>query len=279
MAALAERWEARDPLRLLAGLHYLVLGGEATWGAVDEALERHEDFLRRFVAEQAVQTNEVQRSWVLLPLVLHVAGDTELDVVEIGASAGLNMVWDRYRYRYERGEWGPRDAPLTLSGEERRPLPAALLEARPRVRSRIGIEPSPVDATTARGARLLKSFVWAGQDERLERLERAIEAVRADPPTIVQGDAAGELPRVLERLPRDGLTLVFQTGVLGYMSQEGRERLRDVIDGADRDLVFVSSGQPRAVPRSWGMRIYRPRGGRIFVGHADYHGAWLDYEL
>lgn len=280
MRAIADRWERRDPLRLLGGLHYLVLGGVASWDAVDEALERHADFLRRFVAEQPVQTNEVQRSWVLLPLFLHAAGGTEaVDVVELGASAGLNLLWDRYRYRYERGGWGPPDAPLTLAGEERRPLPAELLRSGLRVRSRIGIDRSPVDATTAEGARLLKAFVWAGQDDRLERLERAIAAVRLDPPTIVRGDAAEVLPDVLAGLPHDGLTLVFQTSVLEYLSQEGRQRLRDVIDRADRHLVFVSSGSPRTERRAWGMRIYRPGGGREFVGHADYHGTWLDYDL
>jgi hypothetical protein len=280
VGAIAERWERRDPLRLLGGLHYLVLGGEASWAAVDEALERHADFLRRFVAEQPVQTNEVQRCWVLLPLFLHAAGDAEaVDVVELGSSAGLNLLWDRYRYRYERGSWGPPDAPLTLAGEERRPLTEKLLQSGLRVRSRIGIDRLPVDATTAQGARLLKSFVWAGQDDRLERLERAIAALRADPPTIVRGDAAEALPGVLDALPRDALTLVFQTSVLEYLSQEGREQLRNVIDGADRDLVFVSSGSPRTEPRAWGMRIYRPGGERVFVGHADYHGTWLDYDL
>jgi hypothetical protein len=55
-------WDA--PLRLLGGLHYLVLAGEATW---DDAVELHADFLRDFMRTQTVQTNEVQRSWVLLP--------------------------------------------------------------------------------------------------------------------------------------------------------------------------------------------------------------------
>lgn len=277
---LSDRWERRDPLRLLAGLHYLVLGGEATWDAVDEAIEARADFLRRFVAERPVQTNEVQRSWVLLPLFLYAAGGAgRLDVVELGASAGLNLVWDRYRYRYERGEWGPQDAPLALSGRERRPVPAELLALRLRVRSRVGIDRAPIDATTAEGERLLRSFVWAGQDQRLERLERAIAALRPDPPRIVGGDVAEVLAGVLARLPHDGLTLVFQTSLFEYLTEEARARVRDVLDASERDLVFVASGAPGGEPRSWGMRIYRPGGERRFVGHADYHGAWLDYEL
>jgi hypothetical protein len=106
----------RPLLALLAGLHYLVLGGEATW---DDPLERHADFLADFVQRQGVQTNEVQRLWVLLPLFLRATrGADVVDVVELGASGGLNLVFDRYRYVYERGEWGARGAPLALSGTE-----------------------------------------------------------------------------------------------------------------------------------------------------------------
>ena len=279
VGALADGWQGRVPLQILGGLNYLVLGGEASWDDVNAALEEHGEFLRRFVAEQPVQTNEVQRSWVLLPLFLSALGDAEAHVVELGASAGLNLVWDRYRYRYAAGEWGPGDAPLELAGEERRPVPGELLARRPRLLSRVGIDRSPIDAATEEGARLLRSFVWVGQEERLARLDRAIEALRADPPPLVRGDAAEQLPRVLAGLPGDGVVLVFQTSLFEYLGEEARERIRDTIDSADRELVFVASGRPREVPRSWGMRIHRLGGRREFAGHADYHGTWLDYEL
>lgn len=280
MTGLAESWTRDAALRLLCGLHYLVLAGEAAWEDADAAVEEHAEALRRFVAEQPIQTNEVQRSWVLLPLFLHAAGGAEtVDVVEIGSSAGLNLIWDRYRYRYENGEWGSAGSRLTLTGAERRPVPAALLRTRLRVRTRVGIDPAPIDATTAEGARLLKSFVWAGQEERLARLDAAVEALRADPPRIVRADVADALPAVLAALPRGGLTLVFQTSVFEYLSERAREVVRESIDGAGRPLVFVASGRPRGERRVWGMRIHRPGREREFAGHADYHGAWLDYEL
>lgn len=274
-------WDA--PLRLLGGLHYLVLGGEAGW---DDPLAEHSEFLRRFVATQGVQTNEVQRSWVLLPLLLRVAQRARaetIDLVELGPSAGLNLVWDRYRYRYEAGRWGPEDGPLELTGEERRPIPAELLAITPRVRGRIGIDRSPIDVTSEEGARLLRSFVWAGQEERLSRLSQAIEAVRADPPELVRGDFVEELPHVLAQQPDDGLTVVFQTAVLGYVGEEGRTKVREALHefGRERPLAFVSTGKPRAPEEScWGLRlVYWPGGEREFAGHADFHGTWLQWEL
>jgi hypothetical protein len=274
-------WDA--PLRLLGGLHYLVLGGRAEWS---DPLERHRGFLSDFVATQGVQTNEVQRSWVLLPLLLRVAqrtGAAEFDLVELGPSAGLNLVWDRYRYRYEAGEWGPEDALLRFEGEERRRIPGELLDQRPKVRARIGIDRAPIDVRSEAGARLLRSFVWAGQDERLQRLDQAIEAVRADPPELVRGDYVEALPELLAGLPSDGLTVVFQTASFGFIGDEGRARVRAVLEeaGRDRRLAFISSGKPRAPEEDcWGLRlVYWPGGEREFAGHADFHGSWLKWEL
>ena len=264
-------WDA--PLRLLGGLHYLILGGEASW---DDPVEDHAAFLREFVRTQGVQTNEVQRSWVLLPCFLRAVqllGAEEIDVVELGPSAGLNLVWDRYRYLYTAAVWGPDDAPLTLRGEERTPLPAQLLSVAPQLRRRIGIDIAPIDVTTEEGARLLECFVWAGQDERLDRLRRAIEAVRAEPPELVRGDIGEELPRVLSDFP----TIVFQTAVFGYVDDATVESVRATLGEPGRPLAFVSAGGGRTGEHVWGMRIFRPGREREFVGHADYHGAWLDY--
>src|SRR5258708_18130637 len=77
----------------------------------------------------------------------------------------------------------------------------------------VGIARAPIDVTTEEGSRLLQCFVWAGQDERLARLRQAIDAVRTDPPELVRGDLAEELPRVLRDVP----TIVFQTAVFGYL--------------------------------------------------------------
>jgi hypothetical protein len=274
---LVSNVRGRGPLALLAGLHFLVLAGRASW---DDPLEQHADFLADFVRRQGVQTNEVQRLWVLLPLFLHATRGAEaIDVVELGASGGLNLVFDRYRYVYEHGEWGSRDAALALRGTERTPLSPSLLAAELPVRSRVGIDRAPVDVTSAEGARLLESFVWAGQEERSARLRAAIDIVRDDPPRILRGDITEALPDLLESLPDGGLTLVFQSSVFEYIDDAGRARVRKALDTSGRDLVFVSTGQPRDEPRSWGIRIHRPGREREFVGHADYHGTWLDYRL
>jgi hypothetical protein len=268
---------------LLGGLHYLVLAGEASWDAVDSTLDEHGDFLRRFVREHGVQTNEVQRSWVLLPSFLFAAEQGEadvLDLVELGSSAGLNLLWDRYGYTYAEGTWGPADARLALAGEERGSVPSRLLERVPRVRSRLGIDREPLDVRGHEAARLLKAFVWADQRRRLERIEQAIDTVRDDPPQLCRADVVEVLPDLLASRRSDALTLVFETATFGYLTSEERARARSALDHAGRQggLAFVSTGRARSGDSAWGLRVtVWPDGARTYVAHADYHGAWLDW--
>jgi hypothetical protein len=276
-------YDWRTPLKVSAGLHYLVLGGQASWADVRAALVEQREFLRRFIAEQAVQTNEVQRSWMLLPCFLEAVrrlGIEELDLIELGSSAGLNLVWDRFCYRYAGGSWGTDTAPLELSGDERRPVPERLLQIIPRVRSRAGIDVSPVDVTSDDGARLLKSFVWPDQTWRLELLDRAIEAVRADPPELVRGDVVEELPRLLARRRHDALTLVYQTAVLGYLAAEGVKAVYAALDEAAGagPLAYVGTHQPAPdVHTHYGLWLRVWPAERELVAEADFHGAWIDW--
>jgi hypothetical protein len=276
------RWDAA--LRLLGGVHYLVLTGRASWDRVGDALVDERNFLRGFVAEQRVQTNEIQRCWTLLPCLLDASrrlGASTLDLVELGTSAGLLLALPRLRYQYREGTWGPERAPLELSGEERGPVPASLLHEVPGVRDRVGIDLYPVDVTTDEGSLLLQSFVWADRGDRLQRLRRAIDVHRQDPPEVVQGDFVELLPELLSRRPLDGLTVVLQVAAGGYLSDEGWERLAAVLDEAGHQgpLAYVYAGIPE--PRTdlyWGLWLtFWPGGEREQIALADFHGAWLDW--
>jgi len=197
-AALVGELEWDAPLRLLGGLHALVLAGRASWSDLDLAVADPE--LPRLAA-RPIQTNEVQRSWTLLPCFLEVArrtGATTFDVIELGSSAGFNLLWDQYRYAYEHGVWGRSNALLALDGEERRPVPAALLALEPRVRSRVGVDLDPVDVTSDEGTLRLRSFVWPGRPGRMARLDEAIAAVRTERPPLLRADLVETLREGLD---------------------------------------------------------------------------------
>jgi hypothetical protein len=277
VAGVAPDLEWDLPLRLLGGLHYLVLGGEAAWDELDVALERHAQFLRRWCAEQEVQTNEVQRAWALLPAFLSLEDGRPFDLLELGPSAGLNLLWDRYAYRYATGTWGSGE--LELSGDDRVPPPAELLSRRVEVVRRRGVDLSPIDVTTEEGARLLQAFVWPDQGARLDRLQRAIEVARRDPPELIRGDYVGALPSLLrDRVPGAQL-VVFQTASTMYLDRGAAERLRAALHEAGRQepLVFVTTGRAPD-DDGFALEVERfPDGRPERVAVFDFHGTWLDW--
>ena len=232
------RWEV--PLKVFAAVHHLALTGrvEDPWSSFGDVLESYADELARFVAEQPVQTNEVQRCWGLLPGFLSAADRSRrFSLVELGPSAGLNLFWDHHRYRYPDAVWGPADAPIELSGRARGGPPAELFERDVDVVRRFGIDRHPVDVRDEAGATLLEAFVWADQPERIERLRRAVEVVRKNPPELVQGDYVELLPKVLAERPDDALTVVYHSASVVYLSRDIRERAA----GGDR-----GGGEPGA---------------------------------
>ena len=274
------------PLRLFGGAHYLVLAGQAEpywldgdpWPSFRALLESHADWLRTFVTEQSVQTNEVRRSWALLPGILAAAPGETVDVVELGPSAGLNLVFDRYGYRYVHGAWGRDDARLVLSGREHGFVPSRLLERRLRVRRRVGIDRDPVDVTTEHGARLLEAFVWPDEPERLERVRLAIDQLCEDPPLLVRGDFVDTIGDIVER---GTPTVVFDSNATEYLDDDRFALLARGISeaAAGTPLAWVSVELPRQEPvKSYVLEAQCwPGGARRRLANVHYHGAWLDW--
>lgn len=265
----------------LAGIEPYALSGD--WPDFRSALESQREFLARFVREQAVQTNEVQRCYALLPAFLELAresGAKTIDLVELGPSAGLNLLWDRYAYAYRAGRWGSSE--LQLSGVEYEPVPREVLARRVGVRRRLGIDLKPVDVTSEHGARLLHAFLWPGRVERAQRLRAAIRILRREPPTLVRGDYVELLPTVLAERDDGALTVVFQTASTGYIGRERRAELRALLEeaGGDGPLGWIST---RAVEeleedRHDGYELevgLWPGGERRLLLRCDFHGSWL----
>jgi hypothetical protein len=277
VAGVAPDLEWDLPLRLLGGLHYQVLGGEARWDELDVALERHAQFLRGWCAEQEVQTNEVQRSWALLPAFLSLDDGRPFDLLELGPSAGLNLLWDRYAYRYSSGTWGSGE--LELRGNDRIPPPEALLSRRVEVVRRRGVDLNPIDVTTDDGARILQAFVWPDQTTRLERLRQAIEVARRDPPELIRGDYVAELPSLLRDRVDGAQLVVFQTASTMYLDRGGAEHMRAALHeaGSAEPLVFVTTGRAPD-DDGFALEVERfPDGGPNRIAVFDFHGEWLDW--
>lgn len=232
-------------LRLLAGLHAIALRGDApglaghfpsTGGRpgsdlVEIALETMADHRDEIVAslDHPVQTNEVGRSVVLLALShwLTRLDVPEFDLIEVGASAGLNLNFDRY---------GARCGPLSMGEPGSRlffdegwfdgalPVPRAAARAA----NKIGIDPDPIDPLSQEGNLRLRSFLWPDHHERRERLAAALEILHEHPTRVERGSADRWIESHAGVAPAR-CTLVYHSIVWQYMGAEVQDRMRDAL--------------------------------------------------
>jgi len=229
-------------LRLLGAVNRLALTGKEpalaeayAAGHATEAWERLLDVLRRNSAElrdsleRPVQTNEVGRCAGLLFGFLAVAETTGLPLrlLEVGASAGLNLRWDRFAYAADGFAWGAADSPLRLEFElegEAPTLPAAV-----EVAERRGCDANPIDATTPEGRLTLRSFVWPDQPERIARVEAALEVASREPVALDRETASTWARRMLAEPAPGRATVVYHSIVSQYLSDAERAALFDGI--------------------------------------------------
>ncbi|MCX6021060.1 MAG: DUF2332 domain-containing protein, partial [Chloroflexi bacterium] len=141
----------------------------------------HRSAIIELIAVKLVQTNEVRRCSYLLPsfaFIQQQAGGRPLALIEVGASAGLNLLFDRYAYQYGQGPvWGVQDSPVTVACAVQNTAPP-LPETMPAVAWRRGIDLNPINATDPDAAHWLRALVWPEHPERAAMLERALAVAR-----------------------------------------------------------------------------------------------------
>lgn len=344
--------EQRIPNLLLAAVHDVLLAGDddvlADWypsvpaarGASEHTARpvgsdaddpwphfRHLALDHPGVAERLrtrrTQTNEVGRSLTLLPALFQASlaagssppgGVRPLGLVEIGASAGLNLRFEAYGYRYHlpRAETsglqttGTRTviesvgdgSRLMLDCELRGPLVPPIPAGPLPIATAVGIDHHPLHVGDPDDARWLVACQWPEETARLDRLRSAIAQAQEQPPVVEVGDAVDDLERHVLAVPPHALPVVVSTWVLTYLSVARQRELLQVLDriGAERDVALVFAEQPERVPglpmpaRPDGqpdgratalVRMEWRDGDRVAVRLADQHphGRWLEWLL
>ncbi|CAM5308020.1 DUF2332 domain-containing protein [Streptomyces abikoensis] len=292
------------PNMLFGAVHHLLRGGvqhplasyftghedldEARAGTLlTDFCRRHAERIRLIIATRSVQTNEVGRCAVLLPafaaLQQRLDDDRLIRIVDVGASAGLNLLWDRYTYDYGGHRIGlPASDPETvLSCEIKGGTPPLSLDVARFVRP-VGIELSPVDITDPEATEWLVSLTWPEQTTRMRTLDRALAQAVRTPPTILAGRAEDHLADVVTETPLDRhLVLVFSWSIYQiFGSPGGRERLVGILAelSRHRPLHEVSIGHfghttPRVIMASHDGGVSRSD----VVAHCDVYGTWLHW--
>ena len=285
-------------LRLVGGLHALHRRGDDArldgvfTGAVTERSEVV-DVLRATVRAHDAsllpwldgppQTNEAGRSAGLMTGLLHLAEryGPDMEVLEIGSSAGLNLLIDRYAFDLGGVRKGPDDAAVTIAPEWRGPTPPDVPIAFASVR---GVDLSPVDVRDPAEAERLAAYVWIDAAVRLERIERGIAMIRDEGVSLEQGDAADWVEARLAEPQAAGTTRVLMHSVVWqYLPRQTQTRIREAMDAAGaratdaRRLGWVMMEPNRDLHRHE-VRVRGWPGDRpmelVALTHA--HGAWVE---
>lgn len=268
-AALARLWPPAPPA-----------GAEALWAAMAPELDSAE--LLAFV-QRAPQTNEVMRSGVLAPgmLVARAASGLPLALFELGASAGLNLLPDRYRLELGGVLAGDPQSPLCIAPAwEGPPPPAVALE----VASRAGCDLVPLDLRETAEQQRMLAYVWPDQPDRLQRMAAAIALAAADPPLLLALDAAEFVDRHVQL--RDGrLTLLFHSIAFQYFPAATQARIVARLDALGRQATAAAplgwlrfeQDDPRAAdPPALRLRLW-PDGTDRLLARAHPHGSRIQW--
>lgn len=293
-----DAWIDAVPLRVAGALHALALTRQSpALAAVYDALASSDEDLRATVAaaldEHSAlvtaylrvppQTNEIGRSAVLLGGFAKVAQATGLPLatLEIGASAGLNRLWHRYRYALGNNlQWGDASSPVLIRSDWQGAAPT--LPAHIEVASHVACDAQPLDLQTEGADIRLMSYVWAGHSERLARLQAAIALARAAHLRVDCEDALPWLQRQLAA-PRPGVaTVVYHSVVWQYLPAATQAGLRSTIEAAgarataQAPVAWLAFEPPGEAPFELSLTLW-PGGQRRVLAQAQAHGQWVKW--
>lgn len=281
------------PLRIAGGLHNLVLSrsdlalaevyppasvsNDVLWSAVDHALVIHPNFWSAWL-RHAPQTNEVRRSAALIASAHFIAGQCTrpLSVSELGASAGLNLMFDQFQLVANGQTLGPTSK-VNLAPSWTGSVPEPKLFS---IGERRGIDLNPLDTTDPKARLRLLSYLWADQPERATLTKAAIDLQTA---IVDQGDAIDWLEERLQD-QKSNPHLIYHTIAWQYFPEKAQARGLKLIEQAGLSatkkspLFWLSmeaeDGAKGAVLK---LRVW-PGDVKIHLGHVDFHGRWIDWQ-
>ena len=240
-------WERRQPNLFLAAVRH-VSGVPRDRSEMEDIVRSRAYRIREVMLSRTTQTNEPARCAVLLPALAGLRQPMAL--VEVGASAGLCLLPDRYGYNYgthiiEPASRGPAVAPIfQCMASPGTPLPIA----QPKVGWRCGLDPNPLDVNSKTAMAWLETLVWPGHESRAQNLRAAIEIARADPPEVRRGDLRADLHVIAALAPRDLQLVVYHTAVLGYIaSPSDRDAFAKTV--RQTGAVWISNEVPSVFPK------------------------------
>ena len=203
--------------------------------------------VREVMLSRTTQTNEPARCAVLLPALLGLR--QPLALIEVGASAGLCLLGDRYGYDYGRQQITAPTSKYSVAptfhcrASPNTPVPSAY----PEIAWRAGLDLNPLDVNSATEMDWLETLVWPGQEQRAQWLRDAIAIAQWHPPKIHRGDLLSDLPTLAASAPTVAQLVIFHTAVLAYVAaQSDRDAFAEIV--RKTGALWISNEVPATFP-------------------------------
>lgn len=286
------------PLRVAGGLHSLYLAGaalelgpiyrdeppSADAAVVGGVIAAHEARLLPWL-DGPPQTNEAGRSASFIAAMLWLAARAlpgRFECLEIGSSAGINLMLDRYRYDLAGVMVGPQPGVMAFQPEWDGPPPPAAAIA---IASAKGCDVAPVDLADPVQALRLRGYIWPDHNERFARMDAAIAAAIASPPDLVAMNAADFVETQLARAQAPGTTRVLMHSIVWqYVPADQQARVTGAMEAAgaaatpDRPLAWIALEANRVLHLHELVVRYWPGSGEpVLLARAHPHGARIEW--
>ncbi len=290
------------PNLLFASVHYLLLSGTdhelrefypsvtANPRPVEQAFpsfkgfcQQHRNEIIDLTQSRLVQTNEIRRCTYLYPSFCYIYNKVRqpLSLIEIGTSAGLQLLWDKYSYSFRTKDmYGDPNSSVYLTAQLRNGHVPPLSSKVPPVASKVGIDLNVIDLADEDDLLWMKSLIWSEHKERLELFEKAARLFNTDPVRLVEGDGVALLPELVKQVPKDSALCIFHTHVANQMPDELKWRLMDNVKaiGAMRDVFHLYNNISDLGKLHLDYFINGAEFNEI-IAETDGHGRWFDWNV
>lgn len=201
---------------------------------------KHKEAIIEIEQTKIVQTNALNRTAYLMPILSNLFGNKEISIVDIGSSAGLTLNMDKYEYHYNNKYSFGKSSVIIQSEIRKGTLPK--FNNPVILKNKIGIDQNPLNLTIIENEKWLKALVWADLNERFNKLSNAINIAKNNPITLLKGSDTNFFKNVIQSQHKELPLVVYHTHTLYQFSQKKREEFWDMIDtvGKKRDLTYIA---------------------------------------
>lgn len=246
--------------------------------------ETHREEIISILKVKLVQTNEVRRCAYLYPIFSYIYSkmNKPLALIEIGTSAGFQLLWDKYRYSYmSDGTFGDIHSDIHIQAEIRGDKTPKPLPRSPAVTYRIGLDLHIIDVTHEEDSLWLNSLIWPEHRERRVLFEQAVSCIKKNKNelNLIEGDGVELLPQIVNQISQEAIICVFHTHVANQLSEKVKYKLIDNIRriGNKRDVYHIYNN-------IWDRELHldyyiNKNEHNEIIGETDGHGRWFSWNL